>query len=57
MNDSLFEIIIGNIPGARNPNDPSTEWGIVTATVTIAQARERGNSKRLKYRRCRQKWL
>ena len=37
--DTLFDLIIGNAPGARKPNDPNPEWGVVTAAVTRAQAR------------------
>ena len=25
MKDPLFDLIIGNVPGARNPNDPNPE--------------------------------
>ena len=48
MKDPLFDLIIGNVPGARKPNDPNPEWGIVAAIVTRAQARERGNPKPLR---------
>ena len=48
MKDPLFDLIIGNVPGARKPNDPNPEWGVVAAAVTRAQAREHGNSKPLK---------
>ena len=48
MKDPLFDLIIGNVPGARKPNDPNPEWGVVAAAVTRAQAREYGNSKPLK---------
>ena len=47
MKDPLFDLIIGNVPGARKPNDPNPEWGVVAAAVTTAQARERGNPKPL----------
>ena len=48
MKDPLFDLIIGNVPGARKPNDPNPEWGIVAAIVTRAQAWERGNPKPLR---------
>ena len=48
MKDPLFDLIIGNVPGARKLNDPNPEWGVVAAAVTRAQARERGNPKPLK---------
>ena len=48
MKDPLFDLIIGNVLGARKPNDPNPEWGAVAATVTRAQARERGYPKQLK---------
>ena len=48
MKDPLFDLVIGNAPGARKPNDPNPEWGVVAAAVTRAQARECGNPKPLK---------
>ena len=48
MKDPLFDLIIGNVPGARKPNDPNQEWGLVAAAVTRAQAWDRGNPKPLK---------
>ena len=48
IKDPLFDLIIGNVPGARKPNDPNPEWGVVAAAVTRAQARERRNPKPLK---------
>ena len=41
-------LIIGNVPGARRPNDPNPEWEVVAAAVTRTQARELGNPKSLK---------
>ena len=38
LREPLFDLIIGNIRGARNPNDPDPNWGIVAATITTAQA-------------------
>ena len=48
MKDPLFDLIIGNVPGARKPIVPNPEWGVVAAAVTRAQARECGNPKLLK---------
>ena len=48
MKDLLIDLIIGNVPGARKPNDPNPEWEVVAATVTRAQARKLGNRKPLK---------
>ena len=48
MKDFLFDLIIGNVPGARKPNDPNPKWVVVAAAVTRKQARERGNPKPLK---------
>ena len=39
MKDPLSDLIIGNIPGARKPNERNPEWGVVAAAVTRAQAR------------------
>ena len=43
LKDPLFDLIIGNDPEARKPNDPNSEWGIVAAALTRAQAQEREN--------------
>ena len=45
MKNPLFDLIIGNVLGARKPNDPNSELGVVADAVTRAQARERGNPK------------
>ena len=34
-------------PRARKPYDPNLTWGVVTAAVTKAQTRDRGDSKPL----------
>ena len=37
--DPLFDLFIGNVPGARRSDDPKPEWGVVaTAVATKAQA-------------------
>ena len=39
LRDSLFELVIGNIPGARKSNDPVCGKETCAAAVTRAQAR------------------
>ena len=39
VKDPLLDLIIGNVPGARKPNDPNLKWGVAAAAVTRAQAR------------------
>ena len=34
LQDPLFDLIIGNVPGARRLDDPNPEWGVVTAVAT-----------------------
>ena len=34
LRDPLYQLIIGNIPGARAPNDPNETWCVKTAAVT-----------------------
>ena len=43
MKDSLLDLIIGNVSGARKPIDPNPLCGVVAAAVTRAQAVERKN--------------
>ena len=40
MRDPLFDLVSGNIPGARNPDDPVSGMETCAATVTRAQARK-----------------
>ena len=44
----LFDLIIGNVPGARKSDDPNPERGVVTAVATRAQARSGIDLKPLK---------
>ena len=37
LQNPLFDLIIGNVPGARRLGDPNSEWGVVTAVATRAQ--------------------
>ena len=39
LQDSLFDLIIRNVPGARRSDDPNLECGVVTAVATRAKAR------------------
>ena len=50
LREPLLDLIIRNIQGARNPNDPNPNWGIVAATIrpTRAQAQQEGILKQLK---------
>jgi len=38
LQDPLFDLIVGNIEGARGPDDPDAKWGIAAAVVTRSQA-------------------
>ena len=40
LRDPLFDLVIGNIPGARNPDDPVPGMETCAAAVTKAQARK-----------------
>ena len=40
LRDPLFNLVIGNIPGARNPDDPVPDVETCAAAVTRAQARK-----------------
>ena len=40
LRDPLFDLVIGNVPGARNPNDPVPDVETCAAAVTRAQARK-----------------
>ena len=40
LRDPLFDLVIGNIPGARNPDDPVPGVETCAAAVTRAQARK-----------------
>ena len=48
LQDPLYDIIIGNVPGARRSDNPNPEWGVVTAEATRAQARSGKDPKPLK---------
>ena len=46
LKDPLFDLIIGNEPGAKGLDDPNPEWGVVTAVATRAQIRNGNNHTR-----------
>ena len=48
LQDPLFDLIIGNVPGARRSDDPNPEWGVMTTVATRVQARSGKNPKPLK---------
>ena len=39
LQDPLFDLIIGNVPGARRSDDSYPEWEVVTTMATRAQSR------------------
>ena len=45
--DPLFDLIIGNVPGARRPDDPNPKWSTSAAVATRAQERASEGSKPL----------
>ena len=47
LRDLLFDLVIENIPGARNPNDPVPDVETCAAAVTRAQARKNATIKPL----------
>ena len=51
LEEPLYELIIGNVRGARNPNNPDPNWVIVAASITKAQAQQEGNLKPLKVKK------
>ena len=55
LHDPLFDLIIGNVPGAGRSDDPNPEWVVVTAVATRAQARIGKNPKPLNMKKVRDK--
>ena len=39
LKDPLYELIIGNIPGARAPDNPDEDWCVKVAALTRAQTK------------------
>ena len=48
LRDPLYPLIVGNIPGARAPDDPDETWCVEAAAFTRSQARKSTESKPLK---------
>ena len=46
--DAFYDLIIGNIPGAREPDDPNPKWQEACAATTRAQARKSDKTQLLK---------
>ena len=46
--DALYDLIIGNVEGARAPDDPDTEWHETCAVTTRSQAKRSDKLKALK---------
>ena len=46
--DTLFDLIIRNVPGARRSDGPNPEWGVLTAVATRVQVRNDKDPKPLK---------
>ena len=38
--DAIYDLIIGNIPGARSPEDPDPNWCETAAVTTRAKAKK-----------------
>ena len=46
--DAIYDLIIGNVPGARRPEDPDPDWHEACAVMTRAQAKKQGKFTPLK---------
>ena len=46
LREVMHEVILGNIEGARNPDDPKKDWLEVGAVTTRMKAREERRSQR-----------
>ena len=44
--DGPFDLVIGNIPGARRPDDPDPEWPEISAMGTKVRAKKRKKERR-----------
>nr|XP_006821671.1 PREDICTED: uncharacterized protein LOC102808925 [Saccoglossus kowalevskii] len=42
VQDPIYELIVGNVPGARPPNDPDPVWNVSGSVTTSAQAKKSG---------------
>ena len=57
LRDPLYQLIIGNISGARAPDDHDEAWCVEAAAVTRSQARRSTESKYLKVAVATIRWL
>ncbi|XP_077862642.1 uncharacterized protein LOC144344640 [Saccoglossus kowalevskii] len=48
VQDPIYELIVGNVPGARPPDEPDPVWNVSGAGTTRAQAQKSGKVKPLK---------
>ena len=46
--DAIYDLIIGNVPGARSADDPDPNWSEACAVTTRSQARKEGKHTPLK---------
>ena len=44
MKDSPFDLIIGNVSGAKKPNNPIPDWGVVAAAILEHKRRNEESS-------------
>ncbi|XP_077862390.1 uncharacterized protein LOC144344191 [Saccoglossus kowalevskii] len=45
VQDPIYELIVGNVPGARSPDDPDPVWNAGGAVTTRAQAKKSGSGR------------
>ena len=48
VQEPVADLIIGNITGAREADNPDPEWKLAAAAITRVRARQGGNVKALK---------
>ena len=46
--DAIYDLIIGNVPGARSADDPDPDWQEACAVTTRSQAEKKGKYTALK---------
>ncbi len=54
--DALYDLIIGNVDGARAPDDPDPEWYETCAVTTISQAKKGSKVKPLETLKFQRDW-
>ena len=47
----LFDLIIGNVPRAKKPNNPNPEWGVLTVPATREHEGDREDPKSIKVKK------